>query len=178
MQPERSNLYDIGVVQKVLPTLELGADLYLKMTRNQINQGQFGAALVLNGFNYERGMNSGVELKALYNDGNLRAYANWAWATQLGNNVVTAQYLLDADEFAYTRNNWVYADHVQVWTGSAGVSYLLEGTRFSADLIYGSGLRAGFANTDHMPPYAQVNTGISREFVFLVGTRSRCASTS
>ena len=38
------------------------------------------------------------------------------------------------------------------------------GTRFSADLIYGSGLRSGFANTDHMPPYAQVNAGISHEY--------------
>ena len=113
------------MVQKVLPGLELGADLYLKMTRNQINQGQFGAALVLNGFNYERGINTGVELKAIYTDGDLRAYANLAWATQRGNNVVTNQYLLDADEFAYTRNNWVYADHSQVWTGSGGISVLL-----------------------------------------------------
>jgi opacity protein-like surface antigen len=164
MQPERSNVYDIGVVQKVLPGLELGADVYLKMTRNQINQGQFGAALVLSGFNYERGLNSGVELKARYTDGNLRAYANWAWATQLGNNVVTAQYLLGSDELAYTQNNWAVADHVQIWTGSGGVSYLWYGTRFSADLIYGSGLRAGFANTDHVPSYAQVNAGLSREF--------------
>jgi opacity protein-like surface antigen/outer membrane receptor protein involved in Fe transport len=164
MQPERSNVYDIGVVQKVLPGLELGADVYLKMTRDQINQGQFGAALVLNGFQYERGLNNGVELKAVYTDGDLRAYANLAWASQRGNNVVTNQYLLGADEFAYTRNNWVYADHSQVWTGSGGVSYLWYGTRFSADLIYGSGLRSGFANTDHLPPYAQVNAGISHEY--------------
>ena len=30
MQPERSNVYDIGVVQKVLPGLELGVDVYLE----------------------------------------------------------------------------------------------------------------------------------------------------
>jgi opacity protein-like surface antigen len=164
MQPERSNVYDVGVVQKVLPGLELGADVYLKMTKDQINQGQFGAALVLNGFQYESGQNTGVELKAVYTDGDLRAYANLAWASQRGNNVVTNQYLLGADEFAYTRNNWVYADHSQWWTGSGGVSYLWYGTRFSADLIYGSGLRSGFANTDHLPPYAQVNAGISHEY--------------
>jgi opacity protein-like surface antigen/outer membrane receptor protein involved in Fe transport len=164
MQPERSSVYDVGVVQKVLPGLELGADAYLKMTRDQINQGQFGAALVLNGFQYESGQNTGIELKAVYTDGDLRAYANLAWAKQLGNNVVTNQYLLDADEFAYTRNNWVYADHSQLWTGSGGVSYLWYGTRFSADLIYGSGLRSGFANTDHVAPYAQVNAGISHEY--------------
>jgi len=164
MLPERSNTFDIGVVHKVIPELELGADVYLKMTRDQINQGQFGAALVLNGFQYERGLNTGVELKAVYTDGDLRAYGNLAWASQRGNNVITNQYLLGADEFNYTRNNWVYADHSQLWTGSAGVSYLWYGTRFSADLIYGSGLRSGFANTDHLPPYAQVNAGISHEF--------------
>jgi opacity protein-like surface antigen len=164
MQPERSNVYDIGVVQKLLPGLELGVDAYLKMTRDQINQGQFGAALVLNGFQYESGQNTGVELKAVYTDGDLRLYANLAWARQLGNNVVTNQYLLGADEFAYTQNNWVYADHSQLWTGSGGVSYLWYGTRFSADLIYGSGLRSGFANTDHVPPYAQVNAGTSHEY--------------
>jgi opacity protein-like surface antigen/outer membrane receptor protein involved in Fe transport len=164
MQPERSNVYDIGVMQKVLPGLELGADFYLKMTKDQINQGRFGAAMVLNGFQYERGENIGIELKAVYTDGDLRAYANWAWASQRGYNVVTNQYLLDADEYAYTRNNWVYADHSQQWTGSGGVSYLWYGTRFSADLIYGSGLRSGFANTDHLPSYAQVNAGLSHEY--------------
>ena len=38
------------------------------------------------------------------------------------------------------------------------------GTLVSADLIYGSGLRSGFANTDHVAPYTQVNLGLSHEF--------------
>jgi outer membrane receptor protein involved in Fe transport len=49
-------------------------------------------------------------------------------------------------------------------TGSAGLSYLWNGTRFSTDMFYGSGLRAGSANTDHEPPYAQFNAGLSHEF--------------
>ena len=44
------------------------------------------------------------------------------------------------------------------------MSYLWYGTRLSADVIYGSGLRSGFANTDHNAPYAQVNTGISHQY--------------
>jgi outer membrane receptor protein involved in Fe transport len=35
-------------------------------------------------------------------------------------------------------------------------------------MIYGSGLRQGDANTDSLPPYAQVNAGVAREF-FLPG---------
>ena len=31
-------------------------------------------------------------------------------------------------------------------------------------MIYGSGLRSGFANTDHLPAYGQVNLGLSKEF--------------
>ncbi len=49
---------------------------------------------------------------------------------------------------------------------SAGASYLWSGTRFSADLIYGSGLRRDGAtpNGSHVPGYAQVNIGVSRSF--------------
>jgi outer membrane receptor protein involved in Fe transport len=31
-------------------------------------------------------------------------------------------------------------------------------------MIYGSGLRQGDANIDHLPPYVQFNAGISRQF--------------
>ena len=163
--PERATVYDIGVTQKVLPGLELGADVYLKQTRDLLDDGQFGAALVLNGFNYEQAQNVGVELKAVYTNGNFRAYANWAWANQRATNIITNQYLFGQAELRYISSNWIYTDHSQVYTASGGVSYLWNGTRFSADLIYGSGLRAGDFNTDHNAPYAQVNTGLSHEFL-------------
>jgi outer membrane receptor protein involved in Fe transport len=45
------------------------------------------------------------------------------------------------------------------------VSYNWDGTKFIADMFYGSGLRTGFANTDHLPAYWQLNMGVSREFM-------------
>jgi outer membrane receptor protein involved in Fe transport len=39
----------------------------------------------------------------------------------------------------------------------------LWGTRISADMIYGSGLRAGDFNIDHVPAYGQMNLGLARE---------------
>jgi outer membrane receptor protein involved in Fe transport len=48
---------------------------------------------------------------------------------------------------------------------------LWNGTRFSTDMIYGSGLRSGFANTDHLPFYTQVNAGISHEFKWDTGMK-------
>jgi outer membrane receptor protein involved in Fe transport len=165
--PERSNVFDVGVVQQIhpVPGLEVGVDGYYKVARDLLDDGQFGQAYVLDGFNYERGKNMGVELKSTYTNGNLRIYGNLAWATQVGTNIVSNQFLFAADELAYIAGHYVFTDHAQQLTASAGASYLWNGTRFSASMIYGSGLRSGFANTDHLPAYTQVNLGISHEYL-------------
>jgi outer membrane receptor protein involved in Fe transport len=161
--PERSHYFDAGVTQKVLPGLEIGVDVYYKRAKDLLDDGQFGAALVVDGFNYAKAENAGVELKATYENGNFKAYGNFAAARQVAENVVSNQFLFDPDELAYISNHYIHTDHAQTYTGSGGFSYLLAGTRYSADMIYGSGLRSGFANTDHVPPYTQFNVGASRE---------------
>jgi hypothetical protein len=144
----------------------VGADVYYKIARDLLDDGQFGAAYVLSGFNYDRANNAGLELKSSYTNGNLRIYANLAWARQLGTNIVSNQYLFAQDRLDYIATHYIYTDHSQVLTGSAGASYLWNGTRFSASMIYGSGLRSGFANTSHVPSYTQVNMGVSHEYLF------------
>ena len=164
--PERSHVFDVGVVQKIYPVpgLEVGVDGYYKLARNLLDDGQFGAAYVLNGFNYDRGENIGLEVKSTYNNGNFRAYANVAWAKQIATTVVSNQYLFGPDELAYIADHYIYTDHAQTLTASAGASYLWNGTRYSVSMIHGSGLRSGFANTDHLPGYTQVNLGLSHDF--------------
>ena len=162
--PERSHYFDAGVVQKITPNLQVGIDAYYKIAKDLLDDGQFGQALILSGFNYESAYNAGVELTATYKDGNFSGYGNLAWARQMAKNVVSNQYLFGNDELAYIANNYIYTDHAQTWTASAGASYLWQGTRFTASMVYGSGLRSGFANTDHVPPYATANVGVSREF--------------
>jgi outer membrane receptor protein involved in Fe transport len=164
--PERSNVFDVGVVQKIypIPGLEVGVDAYYKTARDLLDDGQFGAAYVLTAFNYDRAENAGVELKATYTNGNFRAYGNLAWARQIATDVVSNQYLFSPDELAYIASHYVYTDHAQLVTASAGASYLWNDTRFSASMIYGSGLRAGFANTGTVPSYTQVNLGLSHDF--------------
>src|ERR1700722_10745970 len=195
--PERANVFDVGVTQvfshgcaplpsgsftKAPPrpstdceSLELGVDAYYKTARDLLDDGQFGAALVLSGFNYDKAYNEGVELSAKYRNGDFKAYGNVAWAVQKATDVVSNEFLFDnttplaslggLTEFQYIKSNYIFTDHTQVWTGSAGVSYLWWGTQFSADMIFGSGLRNGDANTTHLPFYTQVNAGVSHEFV-------------
>src|SRR6202163_4508133 len=101
--PERSHVFDVGVVQKILPVpgLEVGLDAYYKIARDLLDDGQFGAAYVLNGFNYDRANNLGLEFKSSYTTGNFRIYGNVAWARQLGTNVVSNQYLFDPERLAF-----------------------------------------------------------------------------
>jgi outer membrane receptor protein involved in Fe transport len=162
--PERSHYFDAGVVQMITPNLQVGIDAYYKISKDLLDDGQFGQALILSGFNYEKAFNTGVELSATYKNGNFSAYGNLAWARQVATNVVSNQYLFGNDELAYIATHYINTDHAQQWTGSGGASYLWQDTRFSASMVYGSGLRSGFANTDHVAPYATANIGISHEF--------------
>ena len=162
--PERSHYFDVGITQKIIPGFEMGVDGYYKIARDLLDDGQFGQAYVLRGFNYERATNYGVEVQIKYETGGLRLYGNVAWAQQKARNVVSNQFLFDPDRLSYIATHDIFTDHAQTWTGSAGVSYLWNATRLSADLVTGSGLRSGFANTTHVPAYAQVNVGLSHEF--------------
>jgi hypothetical protein len=183
--PERSNYFDAGVDQKIpfactsttdpdCSMLDLGIDAYYKQARDLIDNGTFSQALVLSAFNYAKGIVKGIEFKAKYRSGNFQAYGNIAVGYEKATDVVSNQYLFDnttpqpdlggMTELQYIDSHWIYTDHTQIVTGSAGMSYLWNGTRYSADLIYGSGLRDGDANISHVPGYTQVNVGASREF--------------
>lgn len=162
--PERSHVFDVGVDQVILPGLTVGVDAYYKKARDLLDDGQFGAAYVLTAFNYDRAENVGVELKSSYTNGNFRAYGNLAWAKQTASNVVSNQYLFDPDELAFIASHSIFTDHAQLWTASAGASYKWLDTTFSANMIYGSGLRSGFANTDSLPSYTTVNFGVAHDF--------------
>jgi opacity protein-like surface antigen/outer membrane receptor protein involved in Fe transport len=162
--PERSNYFDVGVDQKVLPGLDVGVDFYYKMAKDMIDDGQFGQAVVLTQFNWTQGYSEGAEFKVKYQSGNFKAYANFAYGTMRAVGPISNQYLLDPAEYAYLLNNYHFTDDMQMMTGSAGASYKLDNTLFSFSMIYGSGLRSEFVNLDHGAPYASVNLGIAHEF--------------
>jgi outer membrane receptor protein involved in Fe transport len=166
--PERSHYFDIGVDQKVLPGFTVGADAYYKIATDLLDDGQFGQAVVLTQFNYANGYSEGFELKAKYQHDGFTAYGNFSANQTEAKNAISNQYLFsDPVEFAYIQNNYHYTDDCQIFTASAGTSYRWNKTLLSADSIYGSGLRSGFANLDHVAPYYTVNLGLSREFEWL-----------
>jgi outer membrane receptor for ferrienterochelin and colicins len=64
---ERANYYDLGVQQKLLDkTLTLGVDSFYEQAQHLIDEGQFGAPIILTPFNYRYGLIGGVEFSVNY----------------------------------------------------------------------------------------------------------------
>lgn len=171
VKPERSNYFDAGIDQTVLPGLTIGLDAYYKEAKDMLDDGQFGSALVLTQFNYARGYSEGAEFKLKYQEGNFNAYANFAYNITRAIDVESNQYLIDMADYEYLLHNYHYTDDMQRTTGSAGVSYRIYDTTLTADMIYGGGLRTGDLedngvppNSEHTTPYAVINTGIAHDF--------------
>jgi outer membrane receptor protein involved in Fe transport len=170
VKPERSHYFDIGVDQTVLPGLDIGLDAYYKDARDMIDDGQFGQAVVLTQFNWTRGYSEGGEFKLKYHNGNFNAYGNFSYNIMRAIGPESNQYLLDAATYDFLLHHYHYTDDMQRMTGSAGASYRWQDTTFTADLTYGSGLRAGdlsdgvVPNSLHTTPYAVVNAGIAHDF--------------
>ncbi|MHB9017052.1 MAG: TonB-dependent receptor [Burkholderiales bacterium] len=164
VKPENSDYYDIGLSQQVNPALTVGIDSYYESITNLLDEGQFGSALIYTPFNYALGKIYGTELTANYRKDNFSAYFNLARAMALGKNITSSQYNFAPGELNYIANNWVHLDHDQRYTASMGTAYLWQGSTYSADALYGSGLRSGFANTSHLPGYTQVNVAVTHSF--------------
>jgi outer membrane receptor protein involved in Fe transport len=174
VRAEHDNYYDAGLQQLVLPGLQLSLDGYFKTARNLIDEGQFGAPIILTAFNYARGQVSGLEAATTYANGPWSLYGNVALSRAIGKDIDTAQFSFSPAELAYISDHWVHLDHDQRWTGSGGVSYTAfratpNSLLLSADLIVGSGLRAdgtvpngraldGYA-TANLSAAQKINTG-------------------
>ncbi len=164
VKAERDHYFDAGIDQVILPGLRVGLDAYYKSARNLIDEGQFGAPIILSAFNYRKGQVHGLEFSTSYDRGPLSLYGNVAYSRAIGKDIVSSQFNFSADDLQYISGRWIHLDHDQRWTGSGGAAYtLFEGTRaptrLSADLLVGSGLRADgdVPNGRALPGYYTVN---------------------
>jgi len=165
VRPERASYYDLGINQQLTTGLSLGLDAYYKRSTDTLDDGQFGQAVVLSEFNYADGFSRGVEAKFAYQEGGLRAYVNASHEITMVKDVISNQYLIgDPVELAYLASTYTYASDAQTVTASAGTSYRWHRWLASLDGTYGSGLREGFANEQHVPGYTEWNAAIARYF--------------
>ncbi len=170
---ERSDYYDLGVQQTLFDkSLTLGVDAFGETSQNLIDEGQFGAPIILTPFNYRYGRIGGVEFTENYTVRGLSVYSSLAFQSAKGKDVESSQFNFTEAQLAYIADNYIHLDHEERVSASAGAAYTWEGTRFSVDSIFGTGLRddlvlpSGFdiPNGDHTPSYTTVNLGVSHAF--------------
>jgi len=178
---ERANYFDVGAEQKIGRHLTVTVDSYYKLSTDLIDEGQFGAPIILTPFNYKAGRQYGVELTGSYDNGPFLAYANFAYEKAQGLDWISSQFDFSQAQLNYVATHYIFLDHDETYSASAGASYLWRGTRAGFDLIYGSGLRGdlplanpttfpdGSVLTDipngaHTSGYVQVNLSLSHHF--------------
>ena len=172
VKAERSNYYDLGLEQKLSSALTLGVDSYYKQAIHLIDEGQFGAPIILTPFNYRYGQVYGVEFIANYTIKHFQAYGNLAFQRAIGKDFESSQFNFSPSSLAYVTDHYIHLDHEQEMTISGGAAYVWQGSRFSGDILVGSGLRAALILPDgtaipngaHLPYYRQVNLGASHAF--------------
>ena len=170
--PERSNYFDVGADHVFFPGLKLGIDGYWKIARDLIDEGQFGAPIILSVFNYAHANVLGLELTGSYEVGDFSMYGNFSIGRERATQVASQQFNFDPQDLSYIANHYIYTDHSQILTASSGISYSIQGTHLNADLVYGSGLRedaADIPNGGVVAPYAQLNLGVTHQFENLFG---------
>ncbi len=164
VRAERSDNIDVGLTIKPVEGFTMGFSGFYKWAENYLDKGQFGAPIFLTAFNYASAQVRGFEVFANYDQGPWSLYANVAWSQVSVTNINSAQFNFEQATLDYLASNWIFADHNQSWTGSAGAAYVFNretdwATRVSADVLYGNGLRQTLVtpNDTALPAYATLN---------------------
>lgn len=164
--PERDWYFDAGArLTDLLPGLTLGEDAYYEYAHQVLDFGQFGFVPIFAPFNYRTGRIYGAETTATYQFMKSLSFgANFSYSVAQGRDVTTGQFNFTPQELEYISGHYIYLDHQQFFTVSSWAAYNWRQWMFSASCDYGSGLRAGFANTAEVPANWQLDLGAGRSF--------------
>ena len=169
VRAERSDYIDVGLTVKPVDGLTFGFSGFYKWAENYLDKGQFGAPIFQTAFNYSNAQVRGFEVFANYDKGPWSLYGNLAWSQVNAINIKSAQFNFGQADLDFIANNWIFADHNQSWTASAGAAYVFNmdkdyATRVSADMLYGNGLRQTLVtpNDTALPPYATLNLSVTQ----------------
>ncbi len=165
-RPESDWYFDAGgSTSELLPGLTVGEDAYFELAHNLLDLGQFGFVPIFAPFNYLDGRVYGAETTISYKLGKaLSLGSNFSYSVAQGKDVVTGQFNFTPAELTYADSHYIYLDHQQFYTASAWAAYSWGPYLFSLDGAYGSGLRAGFANTGEVPFNWTLDLGAARSF--------------
>ena len=164
LKPETDFYAETGITARPIDELKTGLTAWGRYAYNQLDDTAIGSTSLLSNYNFERGRAGGIEGDVEVRVGPwLSGFANGSLGTAEGKGISSARYLFTADEVA--NQAWQQLDHAQTWTANAGTT--VRDGRFSITglMQYGSGLRTGADNTEHVPGHVHVDTSTAYTFV-------------
>jgi len=164
LKPEQDRYAEIGIESRVIPELTLKLTAWGKLSTDQLDDVEVGSTNLVSPYNFKRGRAGGLEAGATAVATRwLTAFANVALEKAEGQGIASAKYLFGPDDLA--NNSWQTLDHVQTWTANAGATAREGGGLLSATTQYGSGLRTGPTNNEHVPGHFTVDLTAGYQFL-------------
>jgi outer membrane receptor protein involved in Fe transport len=165
IEAERDDYFDVGIRQRIVEDVNVGVDGFFKFGHDQLDLAQLAGSVVTAPLNYRESRAWGSDFSLTFERSGLSAYLNFSYAVLQAQHISAGAFLADdAGEISYIANHWVTLDDDQMFVGSGGASYRLWGFLLTADAIWGSGYRRGFANSGELPPIMQFNAAVERSF--------------
>lgn len=163
LAPETDLFSELGLVTKLSAHLRGGLTAWGRYAWNQLDNTSIGSTSLVSSYNFRRGRAFGIEGTVEARVGPwLSLFANGAYGKAQGQGIASATYLFDPADVASTE--WQTLDHAQTLTANGGGT--VRDGRFTLTTLatYGSGLRTGPSNTDHVPGHVKVDVSTSYAF--------------
>jgi hypothetical protein len=163
LKPETGIYAELGTDLLAARWIRFGVTGWGRWAWNQLDDNVLGNTGLVGYYNYARGRGLGV-------DGTLQLvvgpwlsfFANAEWEIAQGQTIISSKYLFEADELGSTA--WETLDESQEWTANVGAT-LRVGSVFATVLAnYGSGLRTGDMNTQHVPEHFRLDLTLEKSF--------------
>ena len=159
-----TDLYaEAGIATKLAKFLRGGLTAWGRYAYDQLDDTAIGSTSLVSNYNFNRGRAGGLEGSLDLRVGPwLSGFGNMSYGFAQGQGIASAKFLFDAATLA--DNSWQTLDHAQTLTANAGAT--VRDGRFSITglLAYGSGLRTGPSNDEHVPGH--VRGDISMQYTF------------
>ncbi len=164
LKPETDLYSELGVSSRIIEELRGGLTAWARYAYNQLDDTAIGSTSLLSNYNFRRGRAAGLEASFDLRIGPwLSAFGNASLGLAQGQGISSAKFLFTPAELA--DNSWQTLDHAQTWTANSGVTFRDGRYSLTGLLQYGSGLRTGADNDQHVPGHVVEDVTAAYQFM-------------
>ncbi len=162
IKAEKDHYYEFGVDQQIGQSHVTSLNVYYKKATNMLDDSQLLSTSIAAPYNYAEGYAYGIEYSLRGKiDRNWSDYLNYSYEIAKGKNINGGSFAVDEPP---PQDTYIYLDHVQVHTANAGLTYATDRYYGTVQGLFGSGLRTGDNNSDHLPGHVSFDLSAGYNF--------------